>query len=271
MLSTETSSTGSISTARATQGLRAVRRVGEDSRALCMGHLRKRRMRRAGARHPLKLNRPDGTVQGVASGATSKVGLMSARDALLDAYQSLLQEAGERATTLTAVAARAGVSKGGLLYHFASKEALAAGLIARLDALVEEDLAQMRAAADGPSRYYVRTSVWTGGALDNALIAVAQLAQESHVEAWRAMRRARSSGSSDRHRGGRGGDRARDPAARGRPLLRCRPGRRHGSGGAGEVLPRAADADRGPSAARRARVTPTLGRGVAHRRLLSAR
>ena len=116
---------------------------------------------------------------------------MSARDALLDAYQSLLQEAGERATTLTAVAARAGVSKGGLLYHFASKEALAAGLIARLDALVEEDLAQMRAAADGPSRYYVRTSAWTGGALDNALIAVAQLAQESHVEAQRAMRRAR--------------------------------------------------------------------------------
>src|SRR5699024_11458005 len=54
--------------------------------------------------------------------------------------------------------ARAGVSKGGLLYHFASKEALAEGLIARLDALVEEDLAAMREAADGPSRYYVRTS-----------------------------------------------------------------------------------------------------------------
>lgn len=116
---------------------------------------------------------------------------MSARDALLDAYQSILQETGERATTLTAVAARARVSKGGLLYHFASKEALAQGLIARLDALVEEDLAAMREAADGPSRYYVRTSVWTGGALDTAFVAVAQLAQESHAAAQRAMQRAR--------------------------------------------------------------------------------
>ena len=116
---------------------------------------------------------------------------MSARDALLDAYQSILRDTGERATTLTAVAARAGVSKGGLLYHFASKEALAEGLIARLDALVEEDLALMREAADGPSRYYVRTSVWTGGALDTTFVAVAQLAQESHAAAQRAMQRAR--------------------------------------------------------------------------------
>ncbi|MCI4061321.1 TetR/AcrR family transcriptional regulator [Micromonospora sp. R77] len=34
--------------------------------------------------------------------------------------------------TLSAVAAEAGVSKGGLLYHFASKAALAAGLVDRL-------------------------------------------------------------------------------------------------------------------------------------------
>lgn len=116
---------------------------------------------------------------------------MSARDALLDAYQSILRETGERSTTLTAVAARAGVSKGGLLYHFGSKEALADGLIARLDALLEEDLAQMRSAADGPSRHYVRTSAWTGGALDTAFVAVAQLAQESHAGAQEAMLRAR--------------------------------------------------------------------------------
>src|SRR5699024_10855322 len=91
------------------------------------------------------------------------------------------------------------VSKGGLLYHFASKEALAEGLIARLDALVEEDLALMREAADGPSRYYVRTSVWTGGALDTTFVAVAQLAQESHAAARRAVQRARGA-----HAGARG-------------------------------------------------------------------
>src|SRR5699024_12476854 len=122
---------------------------------------------------------------------------MSARDALLDAYQSILQETGERATTLTAVAARAGVSKGGLLYHFASKGALAEGLIARLDALVEEDLAAMREAADGPSRYYVRTSVCTGGGQATTLVAAAQLAPESHAAEPRARQRARD-GSPER-------------------------------------------------------------------------
>lgn len=116
---------------------------------------------------------------------------MSARDALLDAYQATLLERGQRATTLTVVAARAGVSKGGLLYHFASKEALAEGLIARMDALLEEDVAAMRAAQEGPSRYYVRTSVWTGGDFDLAFVAVAQLAQESHAGAQEAMRRGR--------------------------------------------------------------------------------
>lgn len=116
---------------------------------------------------------------------------MSARDALLDAYQAILLDEGQRATTLEAVAARAGVSKGGLLYHFRSKEALAEGLIARLDDLLAEDYEAMRAAEDGVARYYVRTSVWTDSPLDRALVAVAQLAQESHEGAREAMARAR--------------------------------------------------------------------------------
>ncbi len=116
---------------------------------------------------------------------------MSARDALLAAYQALLLAEGQAATTLDAVAARAGVSKGGLLYHFRSKEALAEALIARLDELLSEDLEAMRTADDGPSRYYVRTSVWTDSPLDRAFVAVAQLAQESHAGARDAMARAR--------------------------------------------------------------------------------
>lgn len=116
---------------------------------------------------------------------------MSARDAVLDAYQAMLLEEGQRATTLEAVAARAGVSKGGLLYHFKSKEALAEGLIERLETLMTQDLEAMRTAEDGPSRYYVRTSVWTDSALDRALVAVSQLAQESHPTAREAMARAR--------------------------------------------------------------------------------
>lgn len=112
---------------------------------------------------------------------------MSARDAILDAYESLVIEEGGRAATLDAVAARAGVSKGGLLYHFRSKEALLEAQIARLHELSDADRDAMLAAPDGPSRYYVRTSVVTGSALDRSVIAVAAFAQEAHPLARAAM------------------------------------------------------------------------------------
>jgi AcrR family transcriptional regulator len=54
------------------------------------------------------------------------------REALLDAAECVLFERGTQAVTLAAVAERAGVSKGGLLYHFPTKEALIKGLVARV-------------------------------------------------------------------------------------------------------------------------------------------
>lgn len=104
---------------------------------------------------------------------------MSARDALLDAYEAILVDEGERAATLEAVAARAGVSKGGLLYHFRSKDALLEGLVARLEELAAQDREQMCAAPEGRARYYVRTSRWTGSTFDRALVATTLLARES--------------------------------------------------------------------------------------------
>ncbi|MCF6469177.1 TetR/AcrR family transcriptional regulator [Nonomuraea sp. MG754425] len=54
------------------------------------------------------------------------------RDELLDAAEDLLCDQGSTALTLAAVADRAGVSKGGLLYHYGSKEALIKGMVERL-------------------------------------------------------------------------------------------------------------------------------------------
>lgn len=64
----------------------------------------------------------------------------STRDRLLDATEQVLLESGTLGLTLDAVAARAGTSKGGLLYHFPSKEALVAGLADRLAAAFDEEL-----------------------------------------------------------------------------------------------------------------------------------
>jgi len=115
-----------------------------------------------------------------------------ARERVLDAYESMLIAEGERAATLDAVARIAGVSKGGLLYHFASKDDLAAAILRRLDALVEEDIERMSHAAEGRVAYYMRTSVMEDDALDRALIAASRLAQAGHPDAAEALRRVRA-------------------------------------------------------------------------------
>lgn len=63
-----------------------------------------------------------------------------ARERVLDAAERVLLVDGATAFTLDAVAARAEVSKGGLLYHFPSKEALLAALVERAVATVDSAL-----------------------------------------------------------------------------------------------------------------------------------
>jgi AcrR family transcriptional regulator len=55
----------------------------------------------------------------------------NARQLLLDAAEQIVSESGAAHLTLDAVAERAKVSKGGLLYHFPSKEALLSAMIER--------------------------------------------------------------------------------------------------------------------------------------------
>jgi len=114
-----------------------------------------------------------------------------ARERVLDAYEAILLDEGGRAATLDAVARAAGVSKGGLLYHFASKDDLSAGLVARLDALTDDDLERMDASPEGPVAYYVRTSVMEDDALDRALVATSRLAQGGSAIAAAGLGRVR--------------------------------------------------------------------------------
>ena len=109
------------------------------------------------------------------------------RDRLLDAFEELLVEGGERSATLDAVAAAAAVSKGGLLYHFSSKSALIEGMLARLDALANEDAENIRTAPAGPVDYLIRTSVHTGSPLDRAYIAGSRLAQGRDPRAMQVL------------------------------------------------------------------------------------
>ena len=53
------------------------------------------------------------------------------RDQLLDAAERVVRRDGVARLTLDAVAAEAGTSKGGLLYHFASRDALITAMVGR--------------------------------------------------------------------------------------------------------------------------------------------
>lgn len=78
------------------------------------------------------------------------------RDRLLDSAETVLAEHGSQGLTLAAVAARAGVSKGGLLYHYASKDALVTAMIERLIGEFDELVASFRLERPG---WYTRAYV----------------------------------------------------------------------------------------------------------------
>lgn len=85
------------------------------------------------------------------------------RTQLLDAAEAVVTRDGVRNLTLDAVAAQSGISKGGLLYHFHSKEDLAAAMIQRSIAWFDDAL--IEAGADDPdargryTRAYIKASL----------------------------------------------------------------------------------------------------------------
>ena len=113
--------------------------------------------------------------------------MATTRDRILDAFEALLVGQGSRAATLDAVAEEAGVSKGGLLYHFPSRDDLVEGMLDRLREMGAKDAETMRSAPQGAVSYYVETSKHTGSQFDRAMVAAARIAQESDARASAAL------------------------------------------------------------------------------------
>jgi len=84
------------------------------------------------------------------------------RNAILDAANRVLVEQGAERFTLESVATEASVSKGGLLYHFASKNALITGMMERSMALVDAALEEELVRSNGDYlTAYIRASFRT--------------------------------------------------------------------------------------------------------------
>jgi AcrR family transcriptional regulator len=80
----------------------------------------------------------------------------NARERIIDAAEQVVIRRGASHLTFDAVASEAGVSRGGLLYHFPDKEALLRGMLDRLLERAKERRAKKRAGlAEGPEREIV--------------------------------------------------------------------------------------------------------------------
>ncbi len=96
--------------------------------------------------------------------------LADARTRILDAAETLVRTRGVSGLTLEAAAKQAGVSKGGLLYHFANKEALLGSLLGRLADFVARDFeASVAAQPEGPGRVAQAVLNWAFGLTPEAM------------------------------------------------------------------------------------------------------
>jgi AcrR family transcriptional regulator len=109
------------------------------------------------------------------------------RDRLLQATSHIIQTQGIERLTLDAVAKEAKVSKGGLLYHFATKEALIAGVVLSLmdefDAQIDLEL-DLDRSPESPGRWlraYVN-AIFNGRPLPTNLISSLVLVATSNPE-----------------------------------------------------------------------------------------
>lgn len=96
------------------------------------------------------------------------------RNRILDALERLLAEANAGQVSISAVAAEAGVSKGGLLHHFPTKEALLATLVRRLGEQSDAQLSEAVAGGTSVANFYLQSydaSDTTSMALFRSIIA----------------------------------------------------------------------------------------------------
>ena len=113
-------------------------------------------------------------------------GPSTARERALDAFERLLRTSGERAATLDAIAADAGISKGGLLYHFESKDALVTGLLERFDVLSRAELDRYRDSEGGVIQAFLRSSPDADSPFDHCFQALVALSQSGRHPRTRA-------------------------------------------------------------------------------------
>src|SRR5690554_3095303 len=90
-----------------------------------------------------------------------KMARPNTKDAMLDAAEVVLTQQGAWRLTLDSVAEQAQVSKGGLLYHFPTKDALLREMVTRFMARAAQKRRERRCDTDEDARSILRADVET--------------------------------------------------------------------------------------------------------------
>lgn len=132
----------------------------------------------------------------------------NSRDEILQAAEWVVGQQGAGHLTLDAVAERAGISKGGLLYNFPTKEALLKAMLAKLLEKCDADQAEERSTGgcatepagslkafvragfrEAPDRQKVSAAMLAAGANDPRLLAPVREWREAHFRSFAAGKR----------------------------------------------------------------------------------
>lgn len=108
-----------------------------------------------------------------------------ARDRILRAVRDLLVAGGPSSVTLEAVADRAELSKGGLLYHFPSKSALYVGLLEQVRDAVGAEMTDRAANGDAARAFleYARPESADEGGFFTSLLAAVRTGEDADPQA----------------------------------------------------------------------------------------
>lgn len=105
----------------------------------------------------------------------------TAKEAILDAVEAVVDAHGPVGLTLDAVALQAGVSKGGLMYHYPNKEALLSALVDRYVELFRFKLEQIKESLpDKPGREVLAFVLASSTAFANHKLPAALFAVQLH-------------------------------------------------------------------------------------------
>jgi len=121
------------------------------------------------------LYRPDGIIGLMAKRLTTKESKLTrsvptTKDRIVEAAEEVVLRDGVARLTLQAAATEAGLSKGGVLYHFPTRDALVAGMVDKIIAEFERDIERHLDGDDGPgsfSRAYLRATMEPGSPRQN--------------------------------------------------------------------------------------------------------